>query len=35
MATSDISDRYLKKAIAEINELGAELARSAGPIVHP
>ena len=31
MAASDISDRYLKKAIAEINELGAELARSAGP----
>ena len=31
VAASDISDRYLKKAIAEINELGAELARSAGP----
>lgn len=30
MATNDISDRYLKKAIAEINELGAELARAAG-----
>ena len=31
VATNDISDRYLKKAIAEINELGAELARTAGP----
>ena len=31
VATSDLSDRYLKKAIAEINELGAELARAAGP----
>lgn len=31
MATNDISDRYLKKAIAEINELGAEMARAAGP----
>lgn len=31
MATDDISDRYLKKAIAEINELGSELARAAGP----
>jgi uracil-DNA glycosylase family 4 len=30
VATNDISDRYLKKAIAEINELGAELARAAG-----
>ena len=32
MAASDISDRYLKKAIAEINELGAEHSRSAGPV---
>ena len=31
VATDDISDRYLKKAIAEINELGAEMARAAGP----
>jgi uracil-DNA glycosylase family 4 len=31
VATDDISDRYLKKAIAEINELGSELARVAGP----
>jgi uracil-DNA glycosylase family 4 len=31
VATNDISDRYLKKAIAEINELGADLARAAGP----
>lgn len=30
MATDDISDRYLKKAIAELNELGAEMARAAG-----
>jgi uracil-DNA glycosylase family 4 len=30
VATNDISDRYLRKAIAEINELGAELARAAG-----
>ncbi len=30
MATDDISDRYLRKAITEINELGAELARAAG-----
>jgi uracil-DNA glycosylase len=27
----DISERYLKKAIAEINELGREIASSAGP----
>jgi uracil-DNA glycosylase len=27
----DISERYLKKAIAEINELGDEIARAAGP----
>lgn len=31
MATDDISDRYLRKAITEINDLGAELARAAGP----
>ncbi len=31
VATNDISERYLKKAIAEINELGAELARAVGP----
>lgn len=31
VATNDISERYLKKAIAEINELGAELSRAAGP----
>lgn len=30
VAADDISDRYLKKAITEINELGAELARAAG-----
>jgi uracil-DNA glycosylase family 4 len=29
--TDDLSDRYLRKAISEINELGAELARAAGP----
>jgi uracil-DNA glycosylase family 4 len=29
VATDDISDRYLRKAIAEINELGADLARAA------
>jgi uracil-DNA glycosylase len=27
----DISERYLKKAIAEINELGREIAAAAGP----
>src|ERR671925_870462 len=27
----DISERYLKKAIAEINELGREIAGAAGP----
>ena len=26
----DISERYLKKAIAEINELGREIVRAAG-----
>jgi len=31
VATDDISERYLRKAIAEMNELGAELARAAGP----
>ncbi len=31
VATDDISDRYLKKAITEINELGSEVARKAGP----
>jgi uracil-DNA glycosylase family 4 len=30
VATDDISERYLRKAIAEINELGGELARAAG-----
>lgn len=30
VATNDISDRYLRKAIAEINDLGADLARAAG-----
>ena len=27
----DISERYLKKAIAEINDLGREIAQAAGP----
>lgn len=31
VATDDITERYLRKAISEINELGAELARAAGP----
>jgi uracil-DNA glycosylase family 4 len=31
VATDDITDRYLRKAISEINELGAELAHAAGP----
>jgi uracil-DNA glycosylase family 4 len=30
-ATDDISERYLKKAIAEMNELGTEIAHAAGP----
>jgi uracil-DNA glycosylase family 4 len=30
VVTDDISERYLKKAIAEINELGAEIGRAAG-----
>ena len=29
MIQNDISERYLKKAIAEINELGDEIARAA------
>ena len=31
VSTNDISERYLKKAIAEINELGHEIALAAGP----
>ena len=31
VAQDDISERYQRKAIAEMNELGAELARTAGP----
>ena len=31
VSTDDISERYLKKAIAEINELGREVAEAAGP----
>jgi uracil-DNA glycosylase family 4 len=30
-STDDISERYLKKAIAEVNELGHEIAQAAGP----
>ena len=30
VSTNDISERYLKKAIAEINELGREIAEAAG-----
>lgn len=30
VSTDDISERYLKKAIAEINELGHEIAQAAG-----
>jgi uracil-DNA glycosylase family 4 len=30
VATDDISERYLRKAIAEMNELAGELARAAG-----
>lgn len=30
MSADDISERYLKKAIAEINDLGHEIAQSAG-----
>jgi uracil-DNA glycosylase family 4 len=29
--TDELSERYLKKAIAEINELGHEIAQAAGP----
>ncbi|HZQ65804.1 MAG TPA: uracil-DNA glycosylase family protein [Gaiellaceae bacterium] len=31
MATDEISDKYLQKAIAEMNQLGDEIARAAGP----
>ena len=31
MPSDELSERYLKKAIAEINELGDEIARAAGP----
>jgi uracil-DNA glycosylase family 4 len=31
VSADDISERYLKKAIAEINELGREIAEAAGP----
>jgi uracil-DNA glycosylase family 4 len=31
VSADDISERYLKKAIAEINELGREIAQAAGP----
>jgi uracil-DNA glycosylase len=31
VSANDISERYLKKAIAEINELGHEIAQAAGP----
>ncbi len=31
VATDDISERYLRKAIAEMNDLGGELASAAGP----
>jgi uracil-DNA glycosylase family 4 len=30
-AADDISERYLKKAVAEMNELGHEIAEAAGP----
>ncbi len=30
-STNDISERYLKKAVAEMNELGHEIAEAAGP----
>jgi uracil-DNA glycosylase len=30
-STNDISERYLKKAIAEMNDLGHEVAEAAGP----
>jgi uracil-DNA glycosylase family 4 len=31
VSSDDISERYLKKAVAEINELGHEIAQAAGP----
>jgi uracil-DNA glycosylase family 4 len=31
VSTDDISERYLKRAISEINELGREVAQAAGP----
>ena len=31
VSADDISERYLKKAVAEINELGHEIAQAAGP----
>jgi uracil-DNA glycosylase family 4 len=31
VSADDISERYLKRAIAEINELGNEIAQAAGP----
>jgi uracil-DNA glycosylase family 4 len=31
VSADDISERYLKKAIAEINDLGREIAEAAGP----
>jgi uracil-DNA glycosylase family 4 len=31
VSADDISERYLRKAIAEINELGDEIAQAAGP----
>jgi uracil-DNA glycosylase family 4 len=31
VSADDISERYLKKAIAEINELGDEIAQASGP----
>jgi uracil-DNA glycosylase family 4 len=31
VSADDISERYLRKAIAEINELGHEIAQAAGP----
>jgi uracil-DNA glycosylase family 4 len=33
--TDEIYERYLQKAIAEINELGEEIARGAGPAAAP
>jgi uracil-DNA glycosylase family 4 len=31
VASDDISERYLRKAIAEMNDLGSEMAEAAGP----